>query len=124
MSFLDLPPAPVNLDAYTPIDLGAYDPTLAGWLIVLDPYLPLEVNERAMIVADATTSAQDRMQAMREWIGGAVIAWNFQRIVIKDGKPVAEPLPQPQDGGVAKCSQRVLMAVGKAIGEAIQPPKP
>ncbi len=115
-------PAPIRKDAakYLPVDLGQYDPDLAGWCVIYDPGAPIMlIVELADVMADSNAVPKARMQAMQEYLAAVLVAWNFTRIA---GDSV-ETLPQPRDGGAIHCPQHALKAIGQGFADAIKPPK-
>lgn len=117
MPTYNLPVAPVVAPKVSdPINLGEFDSRYEGWLVVIDLDTTLEVNELISQVSDDASPLKERTEAMTAWLAAMIVAWNF---VDDQGAP----LPQPRDGGVAKCKQELIQPISQAIAQAISPKK-
>lgn len=112
----NMQPAPIVRRASEPIDLGEFDETYAGWMIVLDMAVPLEANDIIAVAADASEKMGPRNKAVEDWLERVAIAWNFTD---ENGAS----LPQPRDGGAKLCPQTLIEPISLAIAKVIQPKK-
>jgi hypothetical protein len=133
-------PAPARQPKVSPpIDLGAYDPSYAGWQVIVDLEVPLSAlrtfsrfepqaipnmgdidamsDERKLVVAQAGVQ---QIFSMQEYLAKTIAAWNFVQ-TLPNG--TVEPLPQPREGGVECISTSLIFLLARAIRDAQTPNK-
>ena len=116
----NLPRAPHIQPEEVIVDLGQYSQKYTGWKVVVNPMIPLSINDllaKMTATSGSEISIPERLAAMEEWICTAFLAWNLQDV---DGND----LPQPQEGGAKMCPYILLEPLSKAFAEALKPSDP
>ncbi len=100
-----------------PFDLGDVNPQYRGSKVVFDPEAPLDLDRHLTGAQDNSLSAEERSQALANYLEGLILAWNFTA-PSPDGGRV--PLPQPREGGIRKCPQLLLRVIMEAYQSVLR----
>jgi hypothetical protein len=115
----NLSPAPAVKNRYVLSDLGKYDKTYEGWVVVYDIDSPMSNNEHLFNMSDTSLDAHTRMTSMFDYLKTIIIAWNFTQVTVdSSGNESITLRPQPREGGLEGLPDSLIKPIMEGYKDA------